>query len=428
MNGCFGGNVVLDKRDNFRQDIGYAFLTDRLVVEAIRFLERRSATPSTLFAVNGLVQAIILHDHIIIGLASMAGANLPEYQHIRDKLGADVAPRIVGPSFGELQGALRSEIYYWLTPITCPVVKESSHEAPMLSVLLDFLQIGNVADLVLDEDRFCERFGIKGPYGRYDAQVEDQRAFDVLNSDLKKHGRQPISPNDLLSLRDQAGLAAAGIAIGKATGRDVYHALHERPFIANEMQAQGPKKLVGLMEKALYEGPIIGFENIDVPPFLGMVISGGEDWLEKFWERVISLRERHAAFRKVYGDFQIAWRSANRGEQRILKQEYDRAWAALLEKVKYRREQRFSHMTLQALLSGGKSVAKMAIEVDRFDQAICRVGGLVKLWTDMNSITSQENARSIIARKCPDVASERQWREIARGIQWAQRSIEDACT
>ena len=417
---------MLDERNAFRQDINYAFLSDRLVVEAIRFLEKRVATPSTLFALNSLVQAIILHDQLVVGLASMVGAELPEYQIIREKLGDDVSPRVFAPNFDDLNSNLMKDTYYWLAPTHFSAVESTAHEVPMLTVLVDFLHIGTINDLVADEDTFCERFGVKKPFAHHDAQIEDQQAFNRLKGHLITHGRSLISPNDLLSIRDQAGLVAAGVAIGKVTGRDFYHALHERPLVANEMEGQGPKRLVQLMESELYDGSTIGIEDIDIPPFLGMIMSEREDWLENFWELVLELRRRHVKFRNVYGDFQIAWRLANRGEQRILKRDYDQAWSALLEKENYRCEQRFSHATLQALLSAGKSIAKSAIELDRFDQAICRVGGLVRLWGDMNAITSQHNARNMISRKCNDVASELQWREVVQGIQWAQRSIESA--
>ncbi|EHJ91476.1 hypothetical protein [Vreelandella boliviensis] len=417
--------MVLDKKDRFLENVNFAFLSDRLAIEAMGFLDKGLATPSTLFALNNLVQAVVLHDHLIVGLSSMAGSQIPDSTTIREKLGNDISPCIVAPEFDHLGENLNKNVFYWIAPDYLPAIQSTANEIPMLSVLIDFLHVGTINDLVIDEDQFCEQFGVSAYRG---GPIRNQQAFNSLQSRLAIQRRESVTPDDLLALRDQAGMVAAGVSISKATGRDFYHSLHERPLIANEMSKHGPKKLLHLMESELYEDSSIGIEDIDIPPFLGMLMTRPGDWVENFWEKALELREEHHNFRRVYGDFQTEWKGANRGEQRKLKLEYDRAWNALLKKEEYLCEKRISHMALQALTTGGKSLADMMVEVDRFDQAISRVGGLVPLWKDMNSITSQNDARKIISEKCSHISSGTEWRGVVQGIHWAQSAIEKART
>jgi hypothetical protein len=133
-------------------------------------------------------------------------------------LGADVALKIFLPETPDFATELASNFCYWISPTRVIATTSTDDEFKNLSVVTDYLAVGHIKDLVVDADSFQETHGVH-PGG----SICNAAAFNDLEKKLRIAGRTVISPSDLLALRDQAGIVAAGIALAKATGKEFYH-------------------------------------------------------------------------------------------------------------------------------------------------------------------------------------------------------------
>ncbi len=84
--------MILNPDRHFNTDINFAFLSDRLVLEACQLIEHGVATPSSLFATNSLVQAVVLHDFVVVGLTTMVGSDHPATRAPLRQIGSRCCP------------------------------------------------------------------------------------------------------------------------------------------------------------------------------------------------------------------------------------------------------------------------------------------------------------------------------------------------
>lgn len=392
-----------------------AIVTDMALIEATVFIEDGVVTPSTLFAMNNLVQAVVLHDTVILGMAGLVGSNHPRINAIADALGTDISKI---PRIGQFQDALPASVYpkilHWVASDRPIASISASAEFNHLSVVLDYLRVRKLVDI--NEDHSLKNnFGVVKPFSSSTAVVDDQRIFQLFEVAVAAKGGTPITANDLWALRDLAWTASAGYTLSRNLHVNVYHSLTERPFYGSELRE--PKGPLNLVSKATEEVTIEDayFDEILIPPFLGLILSNASFQRDVFWQILLDTRQKHRKFRKSITQFHQAWHSAKTvGEQRKLRQTHERAWEALLGKEEHLANERMTYRLGRAVTSGGRSLMTDAIKLDRFGQAISAIGGLVRLWKDLQDVTPAKDGRRVLGQHFADLASPEHWQTIQK--------------
>ena len=394
-----------------------AIITDMALIEAMAFIEDGVVTPSTLFAMNNLVQAVVLHDSVFLGMAGLVGAGYGQSCQVAELLGSEISGV---PSVGQFHEDIDQEVYpqilHWVAserPIaSLSVTAELDH----LSVVLDYLRARKISDIT-DKDSLTQAFGVKKAFGTPSAVIANQQLFESFEAEIAKKGGTSISPNDLLALRDLAWSAAAGYTLSRILHFNIYHSLLERPFYASELtEPKGPLKLVSkAMEELSIENAY--FDEIAVPPFLGLILSSRNFEPRFFWKMLLDARHKYRRLRKSVKEFHEAWHgAATVREQRDLLLIHNRAWKALLDKEEYLGRERILYVLVRALITTGKTAVTEAIQFSQLKQAIGSVGGLVKLWKDMQDIVPSKDGRRVLGKHFQNLTTAAHWKEINRRI------------
>jgi hypothetical protein len=393
-----------------------AIVTDIALIETAALLEQRVVTPSTLFAANSIAQAVIFHDEVILGITGLVGMSHDGIDFIADKLDRSVARR---PTIGEFSneiddGSTYATLLHWVAADQTTANSAADVEVAHFSVVQDFLRARRLADIT-GESSLLDDFGVRG--GRR-GDIANQRLFSTFNADVVSRGGQPLSPNDLITVRDMAWLAAAGYTLSRALKVDVYHALIERPFYAGQLRKpQGPLELVRRASAAL-EVEEAWFKDVRVPPFFGMILSEPTFSVRDFWSLLLQARMRHSDFRAAISTFEMAFRNARtKGEQRDILDDHTRAWDALLERRDYFARERILYVIADAAKTLGKSLLDRLVELQRFEHATGKVGGLVKLWDTMRQIAPDENVRELLGSHFGSAPSDAHWAKVGHIVK-----------
>ena len=401
--------MIVDQNNCFRTDLNYCFLTDRLCLEAMQFIERGVATPSTLFAANSLIQAVVLHEHVVVGLSAFMGANFGAIDTIKGKLGSGIAPNnIIDPDLPTISTEMASNLYFWLSPVNLTMIQSSQSELSNIEAAADIVRVLSHQQLTLKDDEFEILTGVRhSPTG--EAMISNRDVFDTFCMQLQQKQIAVFSPSDLLALRDTAGLIEAGSVLSQFTGCQLYTALQERIFQGHGIQYQGPAKIVKNMENELYDGWILGLQEFTVPPFLGILLSMFKDWDGRFWQRILDLRQRYTALRTAIGTFQIEFKYGSMSQRRRLKKDFDTGWAALLES--------FDDDQMKQLVKLACNPVEFARAGYERHTDIASVSCLISLWKDMGDISQSCLVHEILAKKCEDVTSIHDWQRVSRLMQ-----------
>jgi len=399
--------------EHFSENI--AILTDTLLLEVGALVENEVVTPSTLFALDSLIQAVTLHDKVILGLCGFVGGRISTVETLQLNLGKDIAKL---SHVGYLDKFIPNEVYrdilYWVGGLSLLPNLSMKTEIDHLSVVNDYLNARKLQDIVR-KDALENNFGVQEKIAQRRAIVCDENKFKAFNQDVLTHGGEGISANDLLAVRELAWQTAAGYNLGNALRIEVYHSLIERPFYGRELRE--PKGPLALVRQAVDELSIeeAWFTEIDIPPFLGILLSNPVFRLKDIWVMIRDIRETHRLFRKAVTEFKNEWLAAKtRGEQRKILREHTRAWEALLGKEHYMETQRITYILGKAAKTLGKSLLDDAIEFDKYGQALRTVGGLVKLWKNMQDITPLQDGRKVLKGHFSQVADPNHWREVRK--------------
>lgn len=409
--------------EHFTENI--AILTDTLLLEVGSLIENEVVTPSTLFALNSLIQAVTLHDKVILGLCGFVGGKISTIENLQSNLGKDIAKL---SSVGYLDKFIPKEVYrdilYWVGGLSLLPNLSAKTEINHLSVVKDYLSARKLQDIVR-KDALENDFGVQEKIAERRAIVCSENSFRAFNQDVLAHGGERISANDLFAVRELAWQAAAGYTLGNVLRIEVYHSLIERPFYGRELRE--PKGPLALVRQAVDELSIeeAWFTEIDIPPFLGILLTNPVFRVKDVWMMIRDIRETHRLFRKAVTEFKGEWLAAKTiGEQRKLLREHTRAWEALLGKERYMETQKITYILGKAAKTLGKSLLDDATEFDKYGQALRTVGGLVKLWENMQDITPLQDSREILKRHFSQVADPNHWREVRKLVANVNSAVE----
>lgn len=393
--------------------VNTGLLTEAVIIEAHECLSGAAPlTPSGLYALNSVVEATILHDRVLLGLFGIAGGQHASVKQLEEGLGSDIAQV---PDVLQFEDRFSVDDYaqllYWVGGPGRLVNASADAELGNLGVIADYFRVSDTPPL-LTEGSFESAFGVRSVSGHYGTVVDSVR-FQAFNQQIKSAGGTPISPNDIVSIQDLAWQAAAARSIGATLAVELYPSLMERTFYFDLLRKpRGPLQLVHELKRELSLADL-WLDEIEIPPFVGMALRDVRGDASKFWQVVRDLRSKHEAFRASVANFRTAWSSAKTlKEQRDLLLSHQRAWNALLQKEDLRRTKRLTYVLGRAATTLGKSLMDEAIELDRFDQALHQVGGLVKLWDDARSIPTTTESRELLERLFQEVAPPTHWKRV----------------
>lgn len=394
-----------------------AIVTDVALIEAAALLERRVVTPSTLFAANSLAQAVILHDQVLLGMTGTVGMRHEGIDFVAQNLERDFArrPTISDFSADALNADSGNQTFsYWIAPDRITANSLPNVEIAHFSVVEDFLRARRMSDII-GASALLDSFGVAGSRSGH---AKDATLFSAFNAEVMSKGGQPLSPDDLLTVRDMAWLAAAGYTASRVLNFEVYHALIERPFYADQLKRPlGPLELVQRASVAI-EPEEAWFGEISIPPFFGMILSDQRFSSRDFWSLLIDARDRNSKFRGAIGSFQAAFGCARtKGEQQDILNEYNRAWTALIERQEYFAKERILYIIADAAKTLGKSLLDQLVKLQRFESAVGKVGGLAVLWQDMRQIAPNGAARDLLGRHFGSVPSAEHWNQVSDAVK-----------
>lgn len=395
-----------------------ALITDITLIETNALIEEGIVTPSTLFAANSLVQAFVLHDKVILGTSGLAGMSHSAIDNINFLVGNSVARK---PQIGEFVDEVSqvsedaySNLLYWVASEHLVANLNQDSEINHFSLVLDYLRTKKLSDLT-DEDALTKNFGIRKSFGDRDTTIADHSLFNLFNDNVISKGGTPISVNDLYVLRDLAWIAAGGYMLSRCTNSEVYHSLLERPFYASELKR--PEGPLNLVNRAVSELDIeeIHFDEVKIPPFLGLIFSDKLFHRKDFYKLILESRERHEQFRNSISHFNRDWKSAkNIGDQRRLIKDQKDAWDALMQKEEHYANERITYFLGRWAASFKKAIMEDLIRRDQYNQRIDKVGGLVKLWYELQDIIPTTDGRAILSKHFENLPTISHWEKVSK--------------
>jgi hypothetical protein len=397
-----------------------ALITDNTLIEAAALIKKGIVTPSSLFAANSLVQAVILHDQVILGVAGLASISHESIPFIHNELSAEVS-RV--PKVGDFQKEISEvpgaedeypNILYWVASERPVANAELDSEVDHFSVVLDYLRVKDLSDIT-DENALEEKFGIGKPFAGPQVEILDKKLFDSFNKDVVEKGGISFTPNDLFALRDLAWTAAAGYNLSALLNMEVYHSLLERPFYANELKKpHGPLNLPKQAEAEL-GNVTLNCKEIDIPPFLGLILKEKSFDRKHFFSFLLESRKKHQSFRKAVSEFNYEFNAVNtKGEQLKLVKEYEDAWKALIDRTEYYSKERITYFLGRWAANPIKALMEDLIRRDQYNQRIDRVGGLVKLWKDLQDIVPSNDGRTVLNKFFNKLPTTNHWEKVQK--------------
>lgn len=389
------------------QSLNSAILSGDVLIDSAKLLQG-TATPAEFHALNSLVEAAVFHEHLYV-----------------------YAPKV------EVDSTL-------FQPLEREGVLHQIRSLEPLTSALKIRELEDVADEVLIDGYWgSEAIG----YDTFDelhmvlsSTIEFEEKLGIARISKLEPG---VGDNDFpLFLTRLAGFSREDTLVFDSTFRkmralavasaelamNTYTGLVWRPFLLSHLASQrrGALALYDRMCKELSDvddSELPQWRRIEIPILTQRLLARSKDTPNAVAQELLELRQQLRAFRETLTTHAAAEMVATtRIEKRKVRQELEKAWAALLEQEN-RKSRRLLHQAWQLLkkpLAILETIGDMLVDRNTLDQAVNRYSGLTDLWAELSDApTVEQNVGLLnkVFRVQPDYEKWEEVRQLAAHLE-----------
>jgi hypothetical protein len=204
-----------------------------------------------------------------------------------------------------------------------------------------------------------------------------------------------------------------------ALGIQFYPSLLEVPVYYSFLRKPPPVGPLSVIQQAKQELRNLEawYYQTKIPAFAGMVLKQCVR-LDEVPASLLDVRARHKEYRQTHTLFCEGMKIADSlGKQRELIREHERAWAALLNKNERAQTTRITHLLgkfiVPILSFEWSGVTNQLLDLDKDDQALATVRGLVDLWSAMKEAPPEGPLSvKLLEEIFDDIGSPEHWQQI----------------